>query len=52
MQRAKQSREQSKDSHTHIHIHLIIESNQIKSNQIKDKLLDSDDNLLYDSDSI
>ena len=56
-QNREQSREQSKakqsrDSHTHIHIHLIIESNQIKSNQINDMLLDSDDNLLYDSDSI
>ena len=29
-----------------------IESNQTKTNQIKDILLDSDDNLLYDSDSI
>ena len=27
-------------------------SNEIESNQIKDMLLDSDDNLLYDSDSI
>ena len=51
-QSREQSREQSKDSHTHIHIHLIIDSNQIKSNHNKDMLLDSDDNLLYDSDSI
>ena len=48
--KAKQRAKQSRDSHTHIH--LIIDSDKIKSNQIKDMLLDSDDNLLYDSDLI
>ena len=45
--KAESKGEQSKDSHIHIHIHLIIDSNQIK-----DMLLDSDNNLLYDSDFI
>ena len=53
----EQSREQSK-AKTAILIFIFIlsltqiKSNQIISNQIKDILLDSDDNLLYDSDSI
>ena len=51
-QRAKQKAKQSK-AKTAILIFIIIFSlTQIKSYHIKDMLLDSDNNLLYDSDSI
>ena len=50
--KTKQSREQSKAKTAILIFIFILSLNQIKSNKIKDTLLDSDDNLLYDSDSI